>query len=399
MTRCRAARTWRRVLGGAGLVAALACARRQSPAATAEPGLPLPGLAASLVRRFEQGRALFRDRFTPARGLGPLFNEDRCSSCHDLPSLGGTGVESELKATRFVPPDWCDLLTSRGGDVFEANATPALQRLGIRQATVPEEATARARLIPPELFGLGLVEAIPDSTLRALAASEARAGTGRGGRPGRTADGRVGRFGHKADQATIQDFVQAALIGEMGLTSPRYPSEKPVAGGAMPRGADPAPDPEITAEQVARLADFVRLLAPTAPAVPASPAARDSVRRGERVFERLGCPDCHVALLRTGPSPVAALDHKAVRLYSDLLLHDLGSAAAGVCSAGARPSDVRTARLAGLRFRTAYMSDGQAPTLETAIARHGGQAAAGTEAFRRLSETDRRLLFAFLGSL
>ena len=143
----------------------------------------------------------------------------------------------------------------------------------------------------------------------------------------------------------------------------------------------------------------MRLLAPPAPRAPGSRAAADSVRRGGWLFRTLGCPGCHVEALKTGPSPVAALNHQVVRLHSDLLLHDLGDAALDVCSTGARPEEIRTARLAGLRFRTVYMHDGQAATLEEAIARHGGQAAASRNAFRHLREADRRFLFTFLESL
>jgi CxxC motif-containing protein (DUF1111 family) len=380
------------------LLAGVGCEPTREPAVSGEPGAPLPGLSAAELERFREGRALFTHQFTPQEGLGPLFNEDRCSSCHDLPTVGGTGVENELKATRFVAPDSCDLLIAKGGDVFEARSTPALRRRGIERGTVPPEATGRARVIPPELYGLGLVEAIPEAVIRARADQEDRNGDGIKGHPGRSADGRLARFGQKADQPTIRDFVESALLGEMGLTTPGHPAEKRPNGRPLPPGVDPAPDPEVSATQVARLADFVRFLAPPAPTA-ASPPGQDSVRRGERLFQRIGCASCHVPEMWTGPSAVSALDQKTVALYSDLLLHDLGPRLGDICAPGARPPELRTARLSGLRLRTQYLHDGRAPTIEEAILQHGGEASSARDAFTRASPTERRLVLRFLSSL
>jgi CxxC motif-containing protein (DUF1111 family) len=387
----------RALIAALGLGAA-AC-RPQPSAQAAPPGQPYPDLSPAEHQRFLAGRALFEHAFGPEEGLGPLFNQDRCSSCHDLPAIGGTGVETELKATRFAPPDTCDLLERQGGDVFQERATGALRARGVGYEVPPPQATDKARLIAPALFGLGLVEAIPDETILAREDPTDADGDGISGRAGRDAGGAVGRFGHKADRARLSDFIAGALRGEMGLTTSRYPVEERPGGAPLPAGTDPAPDPEITETQVALLADFVRFLAPPPAPVLASFAERDSVRKGRSVFGELGCPSCHTPTMRTGPSPTPALRNRTVALYSDLLLHDMGPSMRSVCAPGAGPSEIRTARLLGLRYRARFLHDGRAATLEDAILLHGGEAAKARDAFAALPYQAKRYLLEFLNTL
>lgn len=381
----------------AGALWLLACGGRAGEAPA--PGSPLPGLADPELAQFQAGKALFQRGFSFEEGLGPLFNEDRCSSCHDLPVIGGTGVETVQKATRYVAPGSCDQLRTAGGDVFQDRASPALQAEGVEREVVPSDATGRTRLDPPALFGLGLVEAIPDQEILGRSDSADADGDGVSGRAGRTQDGRVGRFGQKADHATLKDFVETALRTELGLTTSGRPAEESVGGAALPPGVDPAPDPEMSGDQVALLVGFVRFLAPPPPARAPTFAERDSVRRGRRIFSQLGCENCHVQEMRTGRSDVAMLDRKVIPLYSDLLLHDLGSDLADVCGPSASPSEFRTARLLGLRFRLRFLHDGRAPTLEEAIGLHGGEAGAARERFLALSYGMKQYLFEFLTSL
>ncbi len=362
-------------------------------------GSPLVGLEASDLARFQAGKALFQHGFTFPEGLGPLFNEDRCSSCHDLPTIGGTGVETVQKATRYVPPGPCDQLRGAGGDVFQDRASPALQALGVEREPIPPEATGRTRLDPPALFGLGLMEAIPDQAILARVDSGDADGDGISGRAGRTRDGRLGRFGQKADQATLKDFVETALLAEMGLTTAGRPAEEGVAGAALPQGVDPAPEPELGDDQAELLVTFVRFLAPPPPSRSPSFAERDSVRRGRRIFHQLGCAGCHVPEMRTGPSDVPSLHRKVIPLYSDLLLHDLGPDLADVCGPAASPSEFRTARLLGLRLRLRFLHDGRAQLLQDAILLHGGEARAARDKFQGLSYAAKQYLFEFLNSL
>jgi CxxC motif-containing protein (DUF1111 family) len=380
-------------------VAPLGCAPEGDTPVRAEPGAPLPGLSEMELARFEQGRTLFSRAFAPEEGLGPLFNQDRCSSCHDLPAVGGTGAEAALFATRFEPPDRCDLLREAGGNNIQQRLTPRLADQGVAPERIPPSANAIARVTPPSLFGLGLLEAIPDATLLAHADSDDADGDGISGRPGRTEDGRLGRFGRKAEFATVGEFVAGALLFEMGITSSLHPAEETLNGRLLPPGADPAADPEMEDRDLDLLTDFVRLLAPPAPAPPESTVTPEVLRQGERAFHAAGCAGCHIPAMRTARHANPVFDRRWVALYSDLLLHDLGPEASGHCGVGARPSEFRTAALVGLRHRTGLLHDGAAATVWGAVLRHGGEAAAARAAFQGFTARQRERLEAFLYSL
>ncbi|HXV87144.1 MAG TPA: di-heme oxidoredictase family protein, partial [Gemmatimonadales bacterium] len=349
-----------------------------------EVGGPLPGLSDAESARFLAGQALFNRVFTPEHGLGPLFNENQCSACHTDPASGGTGEQRVTKATRWNGAT-CDLLADRSGRNVRTQATAAMRAHGLERESVPQAATEVGRFTVPFLFGLGLLEAIPEAEILSRADPDDRDGDGVSGRVGRTADGRLGRFGRKADFATIEDFTVGALLLEMGLTSPQEPHEAPAGGRPIPPEADPVPEPEVDAAAVDALVDFVRFLSPLAPRRPISAGAADSLRRGERWFTGIGCASCHVPVLITGRNPVRALDRKPVELYSDLLLHDMGPRLANVCAPGVSPSELRTAPLMGLSARRRrFMHDGRAPGLREAILLHGGEAQAARDRFAQL---------------
>ena len=384
---------------GSFLLVWLACAPAPDVPVGSEPGAPLPGLRPEELARFTAGKALFDKIFTPAEGLGPLFNENQCSACHTDPVSGGDGEQRVVKATRFTAPATGDALEGGRGLNVRRQATAALKALGIERETVPPEATEQGRFAPPFLFGLGLVEAVPESEILARADPDDRNRDGISGRPGRTTQGALGRFGRKADTATLTDFVASALRLEMGITSPLAPAEQGLNGGPLPAGVDPAPDPEVDLDTVRRLADFVRFLAPLPGPPLAADARRDSVVRGERVFTGLGCPSCHVPSMTTGSNPILALDHKTVFLYSDLLLHDMGLGLADVCGAGAEPGELRTAILAGLSYRKTFLHDGRALDLRDAILAHGGEAARARASFAGLDPISQQLVLLFLETL
>ncbi|MGQ0715443.1 MAG: di-heme oxidoredictase family protein [Gemmatimonadaceae bacterium] len=338
--------------------------------------------------------------FTPEEGLGPFFNENQCSACHTVPASGGTtGFERITKATRFDGPGSCDLLVSDGGENVRKQATPLLRALGVHEQTIPPRATEIGRFTPPALFGLGLIEAIPDEAILAGADPDDADGDGISGRPGRTSEGQLGRFGRKADVATIQDFVESALRLEMGLTTPARPDEVPVAGVSMARAADPARDPEVPQEAVELLTAFIRFLGPPAPIRPRSAAHNDTIAGGRRLFHELRCSTCHTPTMRTGDSGVDALDQKTVTLYSDLLLHDLGPGLANVCAPSASPTELRTEMLMGLRHRNRLMHDGRTSDLREAILAHGGEAQRARDAFARLPWLQQEFVVRFLRSL
>jgi CxxC motif-containing protein (DUF1111 family) len=120
---------------------------------------------------------------------------------------------------------------------------------------------------------------------------------------------------------------------------------------------------------------------------------------GARVFERINCSACHTPVLLTGASPVAALAHKPVPLYSDLLLHDMGRLADGIEQSAAKMSEMRTAPLWGLRARGPFLHDGRAPTVDAAIRAHEGQGAPSRNRYNALGAGERQQLLEFLGSI
>lgn len=362
-------------------------------------GEPLPGLTDDELTRFTLGLAEFNRIFTPEEGLGPLFNENQCSACHTDPAVGGTGEQFLVRAVRRDDAaGTCEPFIAAGGDNVRQRATPALEAHGIRREEVRADATHTGRFIVPFLFGLGMVEAVPEEDLLARADPDDRDGDGISGRPGRDAHGNFARFGHKGEFASIEAFTTGALHMEMGLTTAAHPHD---GFGAMtlPDGVSFVDDPEVDDATVQRLVDFVRFLAPPAPRIPADPADQERVERGRHAFQQIGCAECHVPRLRTGRSDVAALDRRDFLIYSDFLLHDLGANFADVCGIAAGPSELRTAPLAGLGRRRMLLHDGRALSIEDAILMHGGEAVRARENFRALPIDVQQALLRFLATL
>ena len=391
--------TGRSLLRIATLSALAACARGGDSAA-APAGDPLPNLSATELARFHAGRALFDKTFTEEEGLGPHFNENQCSACHTDPASGGvTGFERIVRATRFSAPDSCDLLVEEGGENIRSRTTPLAAARGVGPQMIPPAATEVARFTPTPLFGLGLVEAIPEQTIRSRADPDDADGDGISGRVGRTIDGRVGRFGRKGEFATIEDFTHGALRLEMGITTPHTPNGEPANEVRHSGDSDTAPDPEASAHVVELLSAFVRFLAAPERAAPRSTAHGDTVRAGERLFERIGCTGCHTPSMRTAASDVPALHEREVALYSDLLLHDMGPALSNVCGPAATPVELRTAMLMGLQHRSFFLHDARGFDLREAVLTHGGEAARARDAFSRLPWIQQEILLLFLESL
>ena len=365
-------------------------------------GRPLPRLSAAQRAQFEAGRSVFATVFTPATGLGPLFNAVSCASCHEQPVVGGGGnndpaegsEDIEVHATAFRGGQ-CDDLAAVGGPVFQKQVTPALAAaLHITAEPIPAAATDSGHRTTPDVFGFGLLDAVPEREILAHADPLDRNGDGISGRPNRTADGRVGRFGRKAQVATLREFNRDAFVMEMGVTDPENPTEQTVGGQPLPPGVDPAADPEINQDQFAAADAFVRFLAPPPPEQ-LNPAGQI----GGLTFARIGCTSCHIPVLFTGDSPIPALRFKRVRAFTDLLLHDMGPDLADICLGEALPSEFRTEPLMGLRFATAFLHDGRAATIEDAITLHGGEGLRARNRFLRLSAFERGALLRFLKSL
>jgi CxxC motif-containing protein (DUF1111 family) len=358
----------------------------------------LAGLSSAQAAEFAAGKTEFLNVETVAGGLGPIFNDVSCVACH---FEGGAGGASRTFVTRFgrVTNGVFDPLVELGG--------PLLQRRAIAPAyleVVPREANVVARRITTPLFGAGLIEAIPDSVIASYASVVKPDGIK--GRAASVIDpvtsaSRVGRFGWKAQHATLDGFAADAYLNEMGVTSRYFPQENaPNGKRALLTVADKVLDPEDALAAGAEksdlnlAADYMRLLAPVPRLAPTT-----VIKSGEAVFAQVGCAVCHVPSMKTGTSPVAALANQTVNLYSDLLLHDMGALGDGIVQAPATAREMRTSPLWGLRLRSLYLHDGRASTVELAIMAHDGEARAVRDRYAKLPAASRLALSAFLNSL
>jgi CxxC motif-containing protein (DUF1111 family) len=368
----------------------------ESARAVADVGGPLPGLSPEELGRFEAGAAVFARIHGPEDGLGPFFNGRACAECHAFPAPGGADKTRGHLTTRVgrEAGDQYDNLIELGGPIITRHTVaPLLPGCNIDAEKKPKAATAVSERQPPALFGLGLVAAISDDTLAALAAVQQASGDDVVGRVN-LADRGVGRFGTKAQFPTLDAFVADALRNELGITNPRLPDEKPTA---QPAGVacDLRPDPEDDGAAVAMLVDFLTLLAPP----PRGPVGA-AEQRGAAIFQEVGCASCHVPSLRTGPSPIAALADQDVPLYSDLLLHDMGEYLAdGIQQGEAGGADWRTPQLWGLGRRLWYLHDGRATDLRTVLELHNGEAKASRDRLFKRKRDDLQDVLTFLRSL
>lgn len=364
-------------------------------------GAPLGGMTPREFSEFRLGLDDFLEVETAEEGLGPAFNGTSCAVCHNIPAIGGGGLILEVRAGFRDEDGAFKTFDPTGETLMHLFSTPSHGC----QPGIPDQATVIARRAPIPLFGAGLVEAIPDETLVAMEDPFDRDRDGVSGRAAVIADvetgrRRVGRFGWKAQHASLITFGADAYRNEMGITNDIFPIE--VAFGISPERiklCDPLPDPEDRMDPVTRrrgidnFASFMKFLAP----LQRGPVG-DLERAGERVFTEIGCATCHVPSLMTGPSGSAVFDRKPVPLFSDLLLHDIGTGD-GIPQGAATEHEIRTPALWGLRFRRPLLHDGSATTIDEAIRRHGNEADRAQRFFSSLDQQARAALIAFLKSL
>ena len=362
-------------------------------------GTPLPGVTTYESEQFVLGQALFNRNFTPEEGLGPLFNQVSCSSCHDLPTSGGHGAEPVTKVSDFDERTGCNLLKEDGGDLLQASVVPALRTAGILPERIPVSATAVTELRAPALYGIGLVEVIEDEDILIRADPDDQDGDGISGRPGLGPDGSLGRFGNKAQHATLSEFIENAIRGEMGLTTPAHPVEEMPNGLPLPEGSDPVPDPEIETSDLTLLSAYIGFLAQPPRRTLDSPEDQAASEEGRQIFANIGCATCHTPTLVTGNHQSSALNRKRFRIYSDLLLHDMGPELASICAPGASPSEWRTTRLVGLYLRSEFLHDGRARSVRDAILMHGGEAESARYRFQDLTPELQQSVLLFLRTL
>jgi len=355
-------------------------------------GEPLAGLTAAQRAAFDDGFEDFTEVETVEDGLGPVFNERSCAACHTTPALGGGSTRTVTRFSRTTGGVF-DALASLGGSLMQDHAIGPADGSSHTFApeVVPPSATIVVKRRSTPLFGLGLVDATPDADFIAMAAMQFARGNGVAGRVNLVDNARagmktVGKFGWKAQVPSLLQFSGDAYLNELGITSADFPNESCPQGNCAELAFNPAPGINDDGSGVAALNDFMSMLAP------APRAQNRDASDGEAVFERIGCNACHVATLRTGPSPIAALDRKTYHPYSDFLLHDMGSLGDGIVMGNSTGSEMRTAPLWGLRYVTTYLHDGRATTLEQAIQAHDGQARASRDRFGALKGNDRSKL-------
>jgi len=406
---------WGRTLFGVvttgALLASCGDAGTEPLATSEEPlvGDAFPGLPSDQQQAFAAGKDAFEEAEDITDGLGPVFNEKSCAVCHSVGAVGGSGVQFEVRAGKQTGSSF-DSLTNEGGqlfDLFSVTSLPGNQRHLVPNCTlpktgepIPSDANVVAKRRTTALFGLGLVDATPDSTFIALAAAEPPAFRGRVNMVFNIAAGQntVGKFGWKAQVPTLHQFSGDAYLNEMGITNPEFSVEQSPSGNpALIGNCDLVAEPEDDGDDVDAFTDFMQLLAPVAP-LPENASAQ----AGDALFTQIGCDGCHRRNLTSGPSPIAALNNQLYHPFSDFLLHDMGTLGDGIGDNGiATVREMRTAPLWGIRLLMPknLLHDGRAKSLEAAITAHDGQGAASRNAFNALTGTQRAQVVEFLETL
>ena len=374
---------------------------------------PLADLTAEQLVRFNNGDAIFNTSYRASDGLGPLYIRTGCSSCHAEVARGPGLVQkmAVVLADGFTPaPDQSVL--AFGLTVVPLLTAPAKTPIVPPPGDPSVKVTIR---IGPPLMGHGYMEAVADSEIERLAATQSPVWPSMHGRINRVTYGSesnpdtsfhthfkgetnlIGRFGLKARNATIDDFAAGALLGDIGITSPMRPVENPNPDGLTD---DAKPGVDTIIETVNAVSFYVRTLA--------IPERTGLTPEGEQLFAQTGCATCHVPSLKTRADyPIPQLAGIDAPVFTDFLLHDMGTDLADGVPAGsidgqAASREWRTGALIGLRFSKTYMHDGRAKTIDEAILLHGGpgsEAAPCIELFERLTPANRGILDRYVEAL
>lgn len=354
-------------------------------------------------------------------GLGPVFNAQSCAECHFQGGIGGGGgLKNNVAAFEVLPT--IGHVEPTGG-VIHAFAALSDQResqdtvrkvFPIVPRGVTLTAVCRAPLVQdydpvihhsintPTLFGAGQIDRIPVLSIRGqhakrlvagieqeMALNFNRAGVGR---VRVLADGRIGKFGWKAQFATLEEFVANACAVEVGLTTPTHKQHKP-----QEHCEDPDAKPDLNRRQFTQLVSYVSRLPEPKLVMPTDPSDKAKATHGRELFSTIGCADCHTPDLGG-----------ANGVYSDFCLHDITdpeitgydiTPQVPVPDEYPRPGEWKTPPLWGVAQTAPYLHDGSAATLSDAIQAHAGQAKSVRENFRSLSDADKQALLLFLGSL
>ncbi|MBP9837352.1 MAG: thiol oxidoreductase [Proteobacteria bacterium] len=399
---------------------------------------PAPNLSANEADRHFVGDANFAAQFVTAPsienpGLGPLFNNNSCDACHTKngrgqPIFGNSGLGSQA-LVRVSSTDGSESLpggprnalslgtqiqdhatfgiskeadvvlkwetqsgTYADGENFELRK-PKLDITLADGNKLPANIMTSMRTAPA-VFGLGLLEAVPDAAIAANADPDDLNGDGISGRVNHVWDivlqvAKIGRFGRKANSVNLLEQAAAAYTNDIGVDNPLIPA----TDGSV----------EIDGDVLTSAEFYTQTLA-----VPSAGNINDpSVKYGEKLFVGFKCASCHIPELNTAKHQISGLSNQRIFAYTDLLLHDMGQGLAdGRADFEASGSEWKTQALWGIGITStilsntaSYLHDGRARTLEEAILWHGGEALESRERFRQSSKADREALISFLRSL
>ena len=403
-------------------------------------GGPLANLSAAEGKMFTDGLADFASEEGVTDGVGPRFNFVSCAGCHAQPATGGTSpavnplfrVNSDLKFRNNVFPSFIapngpirearfqfNSDGSRDGGVhalFVISGHPDAAGCGIRQEDFETQVRNRNIIfrIPTPVFGAGLIENLTDTAIlnNLNSNSTTKRNFGISGRVNRNGnDGRVSKFGWKAQNPSLLVFSGEAYNVEMGITNEAFPIERDETASCQFAKVPNDVTPSVAAiPAILNFANFQRFLAPATPVASFGNVSANSIARGKQQFSNLGCALCHTPQLKTGANTtVAALSNQNVNLYSDVSLHQMGPGLADdILQGGARGDEFRTAPLWGVGKRVFFLHDGRTNDLDDAIQAHrsdGNSKFGPSEAnavinnYNRLNNDDQQDLLNFLRSL
>ena len=381
---------------------------------------------------------------TVADGLGPLYNAQSCRECHQNPTSGGTSQVAELRIGHQGPDHLFhnpEIPIAHGAEIITGRTlvndrsicpSAAFSDTEI-QEHVPDSETIRTTRISLGLLGDGFVEAVADETLADLARKQCKEShhkiCGQAisvpivEAPGETG---IGRFGWKDQHASLRSFSADAYLNEMGITTRLFPDEITKLCNTAPEPNDQTGPDGL--DDVDHFSRFIR--ASKAPARDSKLADGERSKKGSRLFDKIGCAECHVRTLTTAPAGTKinggtyiipeALGGRTFHPYSDFLLHNVGTGDGIVVpmlehygrnmyqttwknfsaqSFHNAQNKLRTAPLWGVRFRNRLMHDGGSTALRDAILRHREEAYESAHHFERMSAADQQAILEFLGSL